>query len=215
MSESEIYREVDEELRHENMVRLWKRFGPYAIAVAVAVAAITASMVGWKEYTTARSERWGSAFGSAMTDIADEKFETAAQAFAALGDESSGGYQTIARFQEAALLARQGNVEGAQAIYAILETDAVDQAFRDMAVLMSVYYSLDSQDPEILKSRLAPLTIDGNPWHFSALELTGFLAVRTGDTALVKDVFTRLSENSAAPVGIRARAGEMLAVIGE
>ena len=40
---SDIFREVDEEIRHERYKRLWDRFGPYLIAVALLIVVGTAA----------------------------------------------------------------------------------------------------------------------------------------------------------------------------
>ena len=80
MSE-EIFREVDEELREENLLRLWRRFGPYVVAVAVAVIAVTASSVGWKEYRASQLQAWGSSFSEAMALGGLESPASAAAAF--------------------------------------------------------------------------------------------------------------------------------------
>ncbi len=65
-----------------------------------------------------------------------------------------------------------------------------------------------------LSERLAPLTAEDNPWRYSALELTALLSGRTGDKERERDIFTRLFEDPGAPAGIRARASEMLKILG-
>ena len=47
---SDIFREIDEELRRDNFFKLWQRYGKYVIALAVVAVAITGLVVGWREY---------------------------------------------------------------------------------------------------------------------------------------------------------------------
>ncbi len=214
MSE-EIFREVDEELREENLLRLWRRFGPYVVVTAVAVVVVTASSVGWKEYRTSQLRAWGSSFSEAMSLGGQEDPASAAAAFAKITKEAGEGYPTLSRLQEAALLARSGDTSGALAIYNDLSETAIDQRFRELAVVLAGYLDLDTHDPVELEARLAPLTADNNPWHYSAIELTAFIAVRTEDLQRARDIFTKLSEDAQAPAGVRSRARDMLAVIGD
>ena len=92
---------------------------------------------------------------------------------------------------------------------------AIDQRFRDLAVILAGYLDLDTADPAELEARMAPLTADNSPWHYSAIELTAFIAVRTEDLQRARDIFTKLSEDAAAPAGVRSRARDMLAIIGD
>jgi len=39
---SDVFREVDEELRRDRLMALWKRFGPYLIGAAVALVLVVA-----------------------------------------------------------------------------------------------------------------------------------------------------------------------------
>ena len=53
---SDIFREIDEELRRENLLKLWSRYGKYVIAVAVLAVLIAGSVVAWREH---QARDWG------------------------------------------------------------------------------------------------------------------------------------------------------------
>ena len=50
MSE-EFIKEVDEEIKEERQMQLWKKLAPYFIALASAIILITISIVGWQTYS--------------------------------------------------------------------------------------------------------------------------------------------------------------------
>ncbi len=211
---AEIFREVDEDLKHERYVKLWRRYGSYVIGVAVGIVLTTAAHVGWREYHESQQLAQGNRFARAMELATEGQNREAAAAFADLAGWAAPGYATLARFKEAAVRARQGDLGGAVAIYDELADSAVTKTFRDLAVVLAVAYSLDGGDPAKLSERLAPVAAADNPWRYSALELTALLARRTGDVDREREIFTRLSEDPAAPEGIRTRAGEMLRILG-
>ena len=45
MSDTQFIREIDEELRRERLMKLWERYGAYAVGAAVLIVAATA---GWR-----------------------------------------------------------------------------------------------------------------------------------------------------------------------
>jgi hypothetical protein len=96
-----------------------------------------------------------------------------------------------------------------------LSETAIDQRFRDLAVILAAYLELDTTDLVELEDRLAPLTSDNNPWHYSAIELTSFIAVQTGNLQRARDIFEKLSEDAQAPAGVRRRARDMLAILSD
>jgi hypothetical protein len=134
---------------------------------------------------------------------------------AKLAGDADVGYATLARLQEAALMEKGGDTKGAAEVYRTLSEDSsVPQSFRHLATILGAYLELDTADPAKLASRLEPLSADGNPWRFSAQEITGLLAMRTNDVKKAREIFTQLSEDQAAPQGVRSRAAEMLAILG-
>ena len=84
-----------------------------------------------------------------------------------------------------------------------------------VARLFFVMHQIDDGDPEELKSMLQPLLTPGNSFRPSALELTAVLALREGDDAEARQTYSEIADDLGAPPGLRARAAQMLAAIGE
>src|ERR1700756_294472 len=100
---SEIFREIDEELRRDNLGKLWARYGAYVIGLAVVLVVATAAVVGWREYQVRQSRAQSVRYAAAMALAQKNELAQAADAFALLAREGSGGPAMLARFQEAAL----------------------------------------------------------------------------------------------------------------
>lgn len=213
---SDIFQEVDEELRRENFAKLWARYGKYIIALAVLLVLATAGVVQWRQYQLHQREAEGARYVGALTLARDGKDHDAADAFAALARQASGGHATLARLEAAALKARAGDTDGAIAAYDALAADsAVDPLYRDVATLLSAQYALKNGDPKAIIAKLAPLTGADNPWHPSALELTALAQLKAGDRTAARATYQRLADDLAAPQGLRARATEMLTALAE
>jgi hypothetical protein len=212
---SDIFQEVDEDLRQDRALALWRRYGNYVIAAAVLIVLSTAGYVAWNDYRQRQREAIGERYTAAMALVAEGKDSEAAAAFGAVAQDANAGYAALARLEEAALRARLGQVDAALAIYDGLAADrSVPKDMRELAVLLAVLHRLDSLEPALALERLKPLTAEGGAWRFSAREMSALLALRAGDTAGAKETFKALADDLKAPAALRARAAEMLAVLG-
>jgi hypothetical protein len=210
---SDIFREIDEELRRENLVKLWSRYGKYIILVAVVVVAIAGAIVAWREHQASERRAQSGRYSAALALVREGKNADAVRLFAALAQEG-GGYGLLASFEEAELLAKTGDRKGAIAAYDRLSSSSgLDREFRDLAVLLSVMHGLPDGDPKIAIERLQRLTENGNPWRASALELTAAAKLKGGDRNGALEIYKTLADDLTAPQRLRARAAEMAAAL--
>jgi hypothetical protein len=212
---SDIFREIDEELRRDNFFKLWQKYGKYVVALAVVLVAATALFVGWRQYQARQSQAEGVRYAAALDLVRQGKDKEAEAAFAAMAHDASGGRAMLARFQDAAEKAKAGDRDGAIAQYDAIAADgSVAQVYRDIATLLAARFRVDI-DPKAAIQRLAPLADPGNPWHPSALELTAIAELKEGDTKAARETYQKIADDLNAPQGSRARAAEMVAALGQ
>ncbi len=210
---SDIFREIDEELRHDNLHQLWAKYGKYVFALAVAAVLATAAFAGWREYQARQNEAAGVRYAAALELARQGKNAEAADAFAVLA-QGAGGRAALARLTEAGLKAQSGDVAGAIAAYDELAADgAADPIFRDVATLLAARYTLDKGDPQAVIAQLASLTNASSPWHGLALELTAAAELKGGDKAKAQADFALLAKDNSVSQGVRQRAAEMQAAL--
>ena len=208
--------EVDEELKRERYLELWRKYGRFAVGAVILVVIAVAGGVGWRQYQVNLRIESGLQYVDAIDLAAAGKSAGALAAFQALGKDGAAGYRDLARFQEAAVLARQGNEAAAAQIYDFVAKDeGADSVFRNLALILYALNVADRAEPKALADRLKPLTEDSSPWRFSALEITALLHRRRGDVSAAKSVYRMLADDDRAPSRLRARAAEFLAVIGK
>lgn len=212
---ADIFNEIDEDVRRERYEQLWKRYGNYVIGAALLIVLATAGAVGWREYTDRQNKAQALRFLNAMEQAQKGDDAGARAGFQALAGDAGAGYATLARLQEAGLLAKAGDTAGAAKVYEQVAGDGrVDQVFREFATILLVQDQVATGDPARLAQMLAPLMTDKSPWRHSATELSALLAQRAGDKAKAKELYAKLADDLTAPQGMRARATEMLAIIG-
>ena len=212
---ADFIEEVDEDLRHERYKRLWDKYGKFVIAALIAVVLGVAGTVAWRDWQKSRRvEETRKVAEAVQLTRTDPKLGV--DALASLGRSASAGVATLARLQEAAAAARQGDTARAIEVYDRIAADgSVDPLFRDLAVLLAAQFRADGPEAASAALKLAPLTQESNPWRHQALELTAVIALGQGDRARARDIFRRLADDPTAPTGIRGRAAEMVAALAE
>ena len=210
-----LLKEIDEELRQEKYLELWHKYGTFIIAGVVTLIATVGGYQAWHSYMEEARQTAGEQFERAIELVQSGKRNDAVSAFAKLAEEGPSGYALLAKFEQAAILGREGNAASAAAIYrTIANDDSYNETYRDLATLLGTLQEMNSSDPVALIQRLAPLTAAGNPWRYTARELTGILAYRKGDIDQARSLFTALSNDNLAPPGVRERSAAMMGILG-
>lgn len=207
---SDIFREVDEEIRRERYKRLWQRFGPYLIGVAVLIVVATAGYRGWQYWQQTQARDAGDRFVAAINLSDEGQHEQAIQQLEGLTG-ATGGYPMLARIRKATDLALAGNKEEALAeLDAVAADSSYDQIYRDLATLRAGYMAMDMQDYAGVADRLEALTGDDNAWKFLAREALAFAAWKQGDTARAREWLDGVVGAEGVPTEVESRAGFLL-----
>ncbi len=211
----DLFREVDEEVRQEQYLKLWKQYGVYIAGVVPAIVLITVGVVFWLDIQESKREADGEALLTAIA-ASQERPDEALDRLANLAAEGTPGYRLLARLREGALLAERGDVRSAVAVYDALAADSgQDQIYRDLAKVLAVSHGMSIMDRGEVADRLASVAQDDNPWRYSARELVATAIMASGDTAAAREAYRALVDDVQAPSGVRARSAEMLAILGQ
>lgn len=212
---TDIFTEVEEDLRRERAKRLWEKYGWVVTAILLVIVAGTGGYQGWRWYEARVAAEASSRYLAAVRAAEEGRGAPAIEGFAGLIHESPPGYRLLAQFQEAALQARAGQPEAAIALWDRIERDsATPQAYRELATLLAVMHQLDSGEPAVLAGRLAPLDRPDGAFRFSARELQAALAERERDRPRAIAILRALADAADAPLALRSRASEALTAIG-
>ena len=92
---SEFIREVDEEVRREQQLRLWRKYGVYVVGVGVAIIVVASSVVGWRNYQESTRLDDSAAFNVATVRAERGELAAAADAFFELSENAGGGYAPL------------------------------------------------------------------------------------------------------------------------
>ncbi|MDX2222665.1 MAG: tetratricopeptide repeat protein [Rhodospirillaceae bacterium] len=206
--------EIEDELRSEELKKLWANYGNAIIAGAVVIVLAVAGWQYWRQQDAAARDALAVAFQDASLLAGDGKVDEAITALAGIAGSRGEGYAVLAQLQKAALMADQGkDPDGVLAAYrAVIDDPGIDSLFRDLATVLYVMHAMDRAPAAELEAMLAPMLNPANPFHYTGVELTALLADKQGDRDRARTMAEQLLADTAAPLGIRQRAEELAAV---
>jgi hypothetical protein len=201
----EFIREVDEEYRRDQFMKLWQRYSGVIVGVAILVIA---SVGGWRywEYreqqqAQAAAARYDDALRIARQDGQDQEAQRALEAVA---KDAPGGYGLLARFRLAAELGQTNAADAAKAYDALAADSSVPAPWGDLARLRAAMLRMEA-DPASVRPALEPLAAPSNPWRHTARELLGLSGLKAGDYDLAGRWFDQIAADRDTPQGLRSR----------
>ena len=213
---SDIFTEVDEDLRRDRVEKLWKAYGKYVIAAAVLAVIGTGAWTAWSEWQRREAADETRRLITAIDMATARESDPAALAgLDALARDGRPGPRALARLYEAGLKARAGDLPTAMALYRSVATDGgADPDLRDAAQILSALSGAQTLGPSEVDGLIGRLAAADSPWRFTGQEIAALAALRAGDAGRAKQLYARVADDPAAPASMRARAAEMLQAIG-
>jgi hypothetical protein len=212
---SDIFQEVDEEVRREQLKKLWDRYGVYFIALAVLIVAGVAGWRGYDFWQSKKAAEFGAQFNAAAILSEQGKHDEAEKAFARIASEGTSGYRVLARMREAAELAERDPKAAVAAYDDLAASAATGQPLQDLAALRAGMILIDSAPLTEMTRRLEPLAAAGAPFRHSARELLAFAAWKAGDTAALRKWSQLVRDDAETPASLRSRVDVLMALAGE
>ena len=211
---SDIFHEVDEDLRRDRAKALWDKYGIYVLGLAVAIVVVTAGVRGWQYWQETRAQASGDRYLAALQLIDEDGEAEAGAAFAAPAADGSGDYPALAKFGVADAKLDAGDFDGAAKEFDAIATGGTkDALLADIALLRAAMILVDHGDRKDVESRLLPLAHRPGAGRVSARATLGLAAWKAGDFAAAQKHYSQLLGDPAAPEVLRQRADLALAVI--
>jgi hypothetical protein len=215
---SDIFNEVDEEVRREQLKKLWERYGHYLVGLCVLVVVSVAVWRGYEWWEAKQAAQAGAAFEQAVTLAEAGKHQEAEAAFAKLAGDGTAGYRVLARLREAAELARTDSKAAVNAYDGIAGDKSAGQVIQDLAAVRAGLLLVDTAAYSEIKSRLEPLTSPDRTFRHTAREILALSAWKAGDVAAARQWADMIITDPQSPAGTRSRAevlSELIAASGK
>jgi hypothetical protein len=208
-------REVDENLRRDQMRDFFKAYGTWLVVGLVLFLAAAGGFIWWKQHQVERTQAHVEQLATIYKDIGGGDTARAPQQLEELAKSGSKAVRASALFARAALALQQNDAKLATGTYkSIAEDDGMPKAYRDAALVRQTALEFDQLQAQQVIARLEPLSRPGEPWFGSAGEMTGLALIKQGRKREAGQLFVAIARDRGVPETIRARAVEVAGSLG-
>ena len=210
-----FYREVDEELRREQISSVWQRYSWLIIGGVILLLAAIGGAIYWQHRQEVAAGEQGEALVKTFEEIQAGRGKQAVPELDRLAKEGNEGYQAAALLTKADLAVQAGDDAAAAATYkSVAENDDFAKPYRDLALIRQTAVEFDKLQPSVIVQRLQPLAQAGNPWFGSAGEMVALAHLKQGKPELAAPIFAAMAKDQQLPASLRSRAVQMAGSLG-
>jgi hypothetical protein len=208
-------REVDENLRRDQLRDMARKNVGGIVAAVVLFLAACGGFIYWQDYRAKQNAKAVDELAQVYTDISKDQLNGAPAKLDALSKSGSKGVRGSAELGRAVLALKQDDAKLALAEFKAIAADkSLPQPFRDLALVRQTALEFDSLKPEEVIARLAPLTKPDSAWFGSAGEMTAMAMFKQGKKADAGRLLAAIARDQKVPENIRSRTGEMASTLG-
>ena len=211
---SDIFHEVEEDLRRDKMDELWKKYGPWLMVTGGAFIIVVAGFLWFSDFQQKQREARSDEYLAAIDLVGAGNVEAGMTALDAIIAKGNSGYAALALLAKGAQLTDEGDRAGAIAAYDALATSSLgDEMLRDVALVKAGWLAAEVEDFETVQAMMANVVSGQSVWAPAAREVVAFSAFRTGDLETARSLLGELMTDAATPQGMRARSRELLGIV--
>lgn len=208
-------REVDEDLRRDQLTGFAKRYGGWLVAGLILFLAAAGAVLYWQSYKVSHSAEQVEQLAQVYKDIGDNNLAKAPGQLDQLAKSGNDGVRASALFARAALALQQGDSKLAIAKYKDIAADGdLPTPYRDAAMIRQTALEFDNLKPDQVIARLEPLATPGNPWFASAGEMTAMALIKQDKKAEAGRLFAAIAKDKTVSEPIRARSVQIAGTLG-
>lgn len=210
---SELFDEVDEEVRRDQLKKLWDRYSIHIVAGAILIVAAVGGWRGYQYLEAKKAAEAGRAFDVALDLAEQNKHAEAEAALNNLAATAPSGYRMLARLRVAAEVATRDPQAGAKMYDDISADRSIGTAEQDLARIRAAGLLLETASYPSMRERLEAATKPDATFRHTARELLALSAWRANDTTAARQWLDMIANDGETPSGLRSRAEALQALL--
>lgn len=211
---TDIFEQVEEELRSERYKRLARTWLPVLGGVLVLALIAALGWWGWQANETSRAGKASVAYERGIEALQTNDLAAAESAFAEAEREGNGAYKSMALAQRAGLAVAANRVDEAIDLLDRSAKAVGDPLLSDPSAFKAALLVMDTDASyEDIERRLTPLTREGRPMRPQALEALAMAQLQFGKSTEARATFVQLQLGQNVPDTVRQRAQAAIAMI--
>jgi len=210
---SELFDEVDEDVRRDQLKKLWDQYSIYIIAGAFLIIAGVGGWRGYQYLEAQKAAEAGAAFDKAVELSEQNKHAEAEAAFNDLAAKAPWGYRMLARMRAAAEVATRDPQAAAKMYDDIAADRSIGAEQQDLAKVRAAGLLLEKSTYPNMLARLEASAAPGATFRHTARELLALSAWRANDAAAARKWLDLIAADGETPPSLRSRAEALQAML--
>ncbi len=210
---SELFDEVDEDVRRDQLKKLWDQYSIYMIAAALLIVAAVGGWRGYQYLEAQKAAEAGVAFDKAIELSEQNKHAEAEAAFNTLAANAPSGYRMLSRLRAAAEVASRDRQAAAKLYDDISNDRSIGTAEQELARVRAAGLLVDTAGYPNMLQRLEPAAAPGATFRHTARELLALSAWRANDTTAARRWLDMIANDGDTPAAMRSRAEALQALL--
>jgi hypothetical protein len=203
---SELFNEVDEDVRRDQLKKLWDQYSIYIVAAALLIIAAVGGWRGYQYLEAKKAAEASAAFDKAVELSEQNKHAEAETAFTDLAAKAPSGYRVLARLRAAAEAGNRDPQAAAKMYDDIAADRSVGAAEQDLARIRAAGLLLETSTYPNMLTRLEAAAAPGATFRHTARELLALSAWRANDSTAARKWLDLIANDGETPPSLRSRA---------
>lgn len=216
LREDSLMREIEEDLKNEQIKSLWDRYGLVIILIVALALTAAVSFETFKSWSNKRAQELSNAYAVAVSLQNQGRLDESLNILQNMAQSNRGIYADVAKLQIANIYFEQGkNTEALALLEQLAHNGKANDQMREIATIKLASYLLDSKAPaEEIRSLLVPLTENDGNWSNISHELLAMLAIREGNMEEARAEYEKIINSATVRDNLKVRAQDMIAILG-
>jgi hypothetical protein len=210
---SELFDEVDEEVRRDQLKKLWDQYSIYIVAGALLIIAGVGGWRGYQYLEAKKAAEAGAAFDRAVELSEQNKHSEAEAAFTDLAAKAPSGYRMLSRMRAAAEAASRDPQAAAKMYDEIAADRSVGAEEQELAKVRAAGLLLETSSYPSMLARLEASAAPQATFRHTARELLALSAWRANDTTAARKWLDLIANDGETPSSLRSRAESLQALL--
>jgi hypothetical protein len=208
-------REVDENLRRDQIRDFFKDNGSYLVGLLILFLAASGGFIWFQQHRENTAQAHVEQIAQIYKDIGTGNTSKVPQQIDDLSQSSSKAVRATALFTRAAFALQQNNQKLAIAtLKTIADDGSLPDSYRNAAMIRQTALEFDQLQPQQVIARMQPLAKAGNPWFGSAGEMTALALVKQGKKKEAGELFAAIAKDKSVPQSLRDRSIQIAGSLG-
>jgi hypothetical protein len=210
---SELFDEVNEDVRREQLKKLWERYSIFIVAGALLIIAAVGGWRGYEYLQAKKAAEAGAAFDKAVDLSEQNKHAEAEAAFNTLAATAPYGYRMLSRLRAAGEVATSDPQAAAKLYDEIAADRSIGVLEQELAKVRAASLLLETSTYLNMVTRLESVAAPGAAFRHTARELLALSAWRANDPTAAHKWLDMIANDTETPPGLRSRAEALQALL--